>query len=59
MADEPQPFCSDCGKDLRPTAKSCPRCGARRPESVQDRAKTFGLDVVANAVVDGVIKLIP
>ena len=58
MAGKPKPFCTDCGKDLRLTATSCPQCGARRPEPIQDRAAKFGLEAAANVVVDGAIKLI-
>lgn len=54
----PRPYCTDCGKDLRPSANACPRCGARMPESMGARAKGFGMEVAFNVVIEGALKAI-
>lgn len=51
-------YCTDCGKGLRPSANSCPRCGASMPESLGTRAKGFGNEFAFNVVVEGALKAI-
>ncbi len=53
-----RPYCTDCGKTLRPSAKACPRCGVDMPESLGARAKGFGLEAAFNVAVEGALKAI-